>query len=108
MNRNNDVEKVFTSRTKSSRLNPHDPALLALSTAEEFAHYLQTERERLTGIIESTGAGTIEWNIQTGDIIFSNKWAEMMGYTLKELENMTLRKWIDMLHPDDKKALFKK
>ncbi len=47
MNRNNDVEKVFTSRTKSSRLNPHDPALLALSTAEEFAHYLQTERVRL-------------------------------------------------------------
>ena len=47
--------------------------------------HLQEERTRLAGIIEGTGAGTWEWNVQTGETRFNERWAEMLGYRLDEI-----------------------
>ncbi len=37
---------------------------------------------RLENIIEGTNAGTWEWNVQTGDTVFNERWAQIIGYTL--------------------------
>jgi PAS domain S-box-containing protein len=68
------------------------------------------DRFRFKAILEGTNVGTGEWNIQTGEVIFNERWAEMLGYTLKELGPITINFWMTLTHPDDlaesKKRLF--
>ena len=71
---------------------------LAASRAETV---LQQERQRLQNIIEGTNAGTWEWNIQTGEVTFNKRWAEMIGYTLEELSPVSIDTWKQLTHPDD-------
>ncbi|TRO63278.1 PAS domain S-box protein [Christiangramia sabulilitoris] len=56
---------------------------------------------RYKKIIEGTELGTWQWNIQTGEVIFSEKWAEILGYELKELEPTSEETWASIGHPDD-------
>jgi PAS domain S-box-containing protein len=59
------------------------------------------EKEKLQSVLEGTNAGTWEWNIQTGEAHFNRRWAEIIGYTLEELEPISIQTWIDLAHPDD-------
>ena len=72
---------------------------------------LDEERIRLENIIHGTGVGTWEWNIKTGETLFNDYWAYMLGYTLSELEPITIKTWMNLTHPDDllkSKALLEK
>ena len=62
---------------------------------------LLLEKNRFANIILGTNAGTWEWNIQTNEVIFNDKWAEMLGFTLKELSPTSINTWINLAHPDD-------
>ncbi len=62
---------------------------------------LQTERERLDAIITGTNAGTWEWNVQTGETRFNERWAGIIGYTLAELQPTDIGTWMRFAHPDD-------
>jgi PAS domain S-box-containing protein len=66
--------------------------------AEEALAY---ERERLEGILVATHAGTWEWNIQTGETILNERWAEMVGYTLEEISPVTMAWITSLIYPDD-------
>ncbi|MBS3777122.1 MAG: PAS domain-containing protein [Bacteroidales bacterium] len=58
-------------------------------------------QERLANILEGTDAGTWEWNVQTGETIFNERWAAFIGYTLEELSPTTIETWMDHAHPED-------
>ena len=62
---------------------------------------LDDERVRLAAIIEGTGVGTWEWNVQTGETRFNARWAEIVGVTLQELGPTSIQTWSDLAHPDD-------
>ncbi|HDZ58307.1 MAG TPA: PAS domain S-box protein [Pseudomonas xinjiangensis] len=62
---------------------------------------LDRERSRLASIIQSTNIGTGEWNIQTGEVTFNERWAQIIGYTLKELQPTSIKTLADLSHPDD-------
>lgn len=62
---------------------------------------LKRERERLNNVIEGTRVGTWEWNVQTGETVFNQRWAEMIGYDLSELGPTTIKTWERFAHPDD-------
>jgi|GEM_PF-4605460 len=64
---------------------------------------LIVERQRLSSIIEGTHVGTWEWNVQTGETIFNNYWANIIGYELSELEPTSIETWMKFVHPDDAK-----
>ena len=64
---------------------------------------LAKERKRLNNILEGTNAGTWEWNIQTGETIFNERWAEIVGYTLAELAPISIETWSSLVHPEDGK-----
>ena len=65
--------------------------------------HLDIERTRLAGIIAGTDVGTWEWNVQTGETIFNQRWAEIIGFTLAELEPISIATWMKFSHPDDLK-----
>jgi PAS domain S-box-containing protein len=64
---------------------------------------LAIEKQRLANIIEGTNVGTWEWNIQTGETVFNERWAEILGYTLEELLPVSIETWLKLAHPDDLK-----
>ena len=65
---------------------------------------LSQERERLSGILRGTNAGTWEWNVQTGKTVFNERWAEIIGYTLEELSPISIETWSKFCHPEDLKV----
>ncbi|WP_226389759.1 PAS domain S-box protein [Penaeicola halotolerans] len=65
-------------------------------------------RNRYKSVIEGTNVGTWEWNVQTGETIFNERWAEIVGYTLEELAPISIETWLKLAHPDDLKISEKK
>ena len=64
-------------------------------------HVLREQHWRMESIIESTRVGTWEWNVQSGETTFNERWAEMVGYTLAELMPTNRAAWESVCHPDD-------
>ncbi|MEW5680926.1 MAG: PAS domain-containing protein [Pseudomonadota bacterium] len=52
-------------------------------------------------VLEGTRIGTWQWNVQTGETIFNERWAEIVGYTLDELGPIDINTWLKLAHPDD-------
>ena len=61
------------------------------------------EKESLKNILWGTGVGTWEWNVQTGETRFNQRWAEIVGYQLEELQPTTIDTWMSFAHPEDLK-----
>ena len=68
---------------------------------EEQTAELRGERVRLSGIIVGTQAGTWEWNVQTGETVFNEQWAGIIGYSLDEISPVSIETWMKFVHPDD-------
>ena len=64
---------------------------------------LETERNRLSDIINGTRAGTWEWNVQTGETVFNERWAKIIGHTLEEISPVSIETWKKFTHLDDLK-----
>ncbi|GBF50644.1 signal transduction histidine kinase [Leptospira ryugenii] len=58
-------------------------------------------RNRYYSVLEGTNVGTWEWNVQTGETIFNERWAEIVGYSLEELQPISIQTWAKLVHPDD-------
>lgn len=67
--------------------------------------YLSAET-RLKAILEGTGAGTWEFNLDTEEVIFNDRWATMLGYSLDELSPISFDTWSRLCHPDDLAAAY--
>ncbi len=67
---------------------------------------LRESEERLELVMEGSQLGYWDWNIETGEVHRNERWAEMLGYTLEEI-NYTVKQWTDLHHPDDREAAWK-
>ncbi|MCW9008802.1 MAG: PAS domain-containing protein, partial [Marinobacter sp.] len=72
-----------------------------LQAASEFYRDLKHSERRARSIIEGTRIGTWEWNVQTGETVFNERWANICGYTLDELEPISIETWLGLAHPED-------
>ncbi|MCX7023865.1 MAG: PAS domain S-box protein [Spirochaetes bacterium] len=63
---------------------------------------LKREKERLHNVLIGTNAGTWEWNIQTGEYSVDCISAEILGYSLNELQPVSFEAWMGLKHPDDR------
>jgi len=73
----------------------------SLANEPESIQDSQQKAKRLERIIESTNIGTWEWNVQTGEAIFNEKWANILGYSLAELQPTNMKTWEKFAHPED-------
>ena len=89
---------------ESGKIFEHRGYLVDQTTLKEAEEHLNKERQRLADIIEATHVGTWERNVQTNELWVNERWAEIMGFSLAELEPMTLATWVDLLHPKDLEA----
>ena len=101
------ISATIFSVPNSRHSMPASPHLLvAISdtterkTAEE---KLFNANWRLESIIDGTHVGTWEWNVQTGETVFNEEWAKIIGYTLDELSPVSIQTWERFADPDDMK-----
>ncbi len=80
-----------------------DGVLRDITDRKNAVAQLENEHLRLQGIIEGTNVGTWEWNIQTGETIYNDRWGEIIGYRLEELSPSSITTWQNLIHPDDLK-----
>jgi PAS domain S-box-containing protein len=64
---------------------------------------LAESERRLALVMEGSQLGYWDWNIATGEVQRNERWAQMLGYTLEEIQ-FNVRQWTDLHHPDDKAA----
>ncbi|MCF6271025.1 MAG: PAS domain S-box protein [Melioribacteraceae bacterium] len=62
---------------------------------------LLVKDERLKLALGTTNAGVWDWNILTREAVFDERWAEISGYTLAELEPTDIDTWNRLVHPND-------
>lgn len=55
----------------------------------------------LEAILEATGAGTWEWEVQGNTTRFDQRWFSIIGYTEAEMSPVSVETWRNNLHPDD-------
>ena len=67
----------------------------------ENAQYLKESREQLELIIDATSVGIWDWQVQSGELVINERWAEIVGYQLEELTPVTIDTWISLVHPDE-------
>ncbi len=91
-------EVAMVSRTINHILSNAGIFLSRLRADDE---EIRNREEKLVNIIRGTHAGTWEWNVQTGEIIINERWAEILGYTLTELQPFNAEKWKRLTHPED-------
>jgi PAS domain-containing protein len=76
-------------------------ALFPARERQRFEAELLLARQRLQNMVQSTDAGTWEWNVQTGEVRVNSRWAEILGWTLAELGPLTNQFRADIAHPDE-------
>lgn len=105
-----EFEKFSELTNRWYRINVYSPEkyylvmhFIDISKEKEQLLELENGRKRIENILEGTNVGTWEWNMQTGDVVHNERWAEMFGYTLEELSPVTNATWKNFVHPDDLK-----
>jgi PAS domain S-box-containing protein len=68
---------------------------------EEAHENLKKTKEQLQFAIDGSGVGAWDWNVKTGETEFSDRWANMIGYSLADLQPTTVKTWLDLTHPED-------
>ena len=61
---------------------------------------LRESEERLRLAFDGAQEGVWDWNLETGAVLYSPRWTEMLGYGPDEIEPH-VRAWEQLIHPDD-------
>ena len=64
---------------------------------------LRESEERLTLAFAGAQEGVWDWNLETGAVVYSPRWKQMLGYADDEIEPH-VSAWERLLHPDDLRA----
>jgi PAS domain S-box-containing protein len=73
----------------------------ATKTAENI---LRETEERWRFALEGGHQGVWDWNVQTGEIFFSDSYKRLYGYGPDDLKGR-IEEWEKMIHPDDKERM---
>ena len=63
--------------------------------------YLNLDEDDYLDYISVTNTATWYWNIKTGETTFNDRWAQLLGYSIEELEPVDINTWERLVHPDD-------
>ena len=61
---------------------------------------IQEREERLALVMQGTNDGIWDWNVQAGQMYYSPRWKDMLGYADHEIAGR-FDEWRRLVHPDD-------
>lgn len=78
--------------------------LLDITERRQNETRLRVSEERWKLALEAAGDGVWDWNVQTGDMLFSKRFEQLFGFEENEYGHH-LENWLARLHPDDKQRV---
>lgn len=75
--------------------------ILDITERKRAEEALRASEERWKFALEGAGDGVWDRNIQTGDVLYSRRYKEMLGYTEEEFANRR-EEWEKRIHPQDR------
>lgn len=72
-----------------------------VTSQKKLEQKLKQSNERLHLTTTSANVGLWEWYPQTGQTEFDEMWTNLVGYTRKELEPISIETWNRLVHPHD-------
>ncbi len=91
---------VVVLKEPDGRVTGTQSAIRDITERKNAVEALRQSQERLKLALRGADLGTWDWNVQTGAVTFDKRWAEMLGYTVDEIEPH-VRSWEKLLHTDD-------
>ena len=73
---------------------------LDISERKEAQIALDETRERYELALKGADLGVWDWNAEDDEMIFSDRWAEILGYDIEDIEP-NYAGWEKLVHPDD-------
>ena len=98
--------ELFTAEVSLNSIDGEGHKIFAavlrdVTEQERYQRQIKEQKEQLELVLEGTAAGIWDWNLATQEITFNERWANIIGYTLAELEPINLETWKHACHPDD-------
>jgi PAS domain S-box-containing protein len=90
-----DTDIYLVDRARLVQCNIRD-----ITGRKQVEETLRESEERLRLTLEATSDGIWDWNIPTGNAIFSERWYTMLGYRPYEFPQ-SYDSWRSLAHPDD-------
>jgi PAS domain S-box-containing protein len=75
-----------------------------LARIEESTQLLQKSQNRLEMALRGAELGLWDWDIPSGKVVFDERWAAMLGYSLSELKP-EIATWENLVHPEEKERI---
>ena len=72
-----------------------------ITAQKQTEEQLRESQLRVELALQGANMGMWDWHVQTGKAVFNERWATMLGYTLAELEPLSIQTWTALCHPDD-------
>ncbi len=88
------------SETSDGEVTKVAGAFQDLTPRKEAEEELRRSREQLSMAVEGGNVGTWNWDLETDEVIFNRRWAEMLGYSREELD-FDFSTWEALVHPED-------
>ena len=95
--------EIVSNTTYYQGREAHIVAIRDITERRQIEQALNESEERLSLSLRGTNAGVWDWFIQSGRTVFNERWAEIIGYTLEELEPVSIETWAKYTHPEDLK-----
>lgn len=92
---------ISSLKDESGRPHSYIAIRTDITGAKQASDILLDYSRQLELILRSTGVGTWDWDLQTGHVAINERWAEIIGYSSKEIAPITVNTWQTYTHPDD-------
>ena len=81
-------------------------SLQNITERKQMEEQLRQSNEQLRFVLEGSQLGFWDWNMESGEVARNERWAEMLGYTLREVQ-LTVSQWTTLMHPEDQDRAWK-
>ncbi|SMO87417.1 PAS domain S-box-containing protein [Saccharicrinis carchari] len=96
------LDKYYELHAYSPQLNFFAVVYNDITESEKAKAALLVQKNRTEGILRGTNAGTWDWNIQSNEFFVNERWAQILGYTIDELEPISEAMVYDFFASEDK------
>lgn len=67
---------------------------------------LRESEQQLQFVLKGSQLGFWDWDLEADKVTRNDRWAEMLGYSAKEIE-FSVDQWSDLIHPEDRENAIK-
>jgi PAS domain S-box-containing protein len=71
-----------------------------ISSRKAAEQAVRDSEERYALAARGANDGLWDWNLETGEVYFSERWKSILGYGVEEVEN-DIDAWLERVHPED-------